>query len=493
MPTHFRRATAMLAFTLVSSSVSACGGAPSTQVQTGPGPTDTGPDHAETDARAALEALREIPDTRVCVTPELCEDLREWRPDRLEVLDGHLVAMGGEHAFIRVNGAWAHHAIPLHGEPMSNGHAAFFCDHEGGVFELTTEGLRRRGTLPAPACAAVVAAGSQLYVVVGDGPILRQDGNAWAALEIELPYGNGYSVDTVVMTPTRAFLVDREARLLELPSAGPSYEPRVAVETGLGHMTTLRGVPGREAIVALGREIAILEDGSVRQVPLPGREPRPTSPEPSADNDGDSEHGEEDEYEDEELEEESADGMRQISDTEFEMGMWVVGLEPLIVARGHVVMTPGTPRGELTLDHYVLGPSGWSAMTPRSPESFLFAVGSGAFDTTLPDRTSPVHLGPYRVVVNAYRHGARGPIVTAWRHDGVDVELTAFAPEETNAALEARCEGEGVRCGFVRGGSIARLVSGPPPTLEILRADRAEVLQRHQGPQVLPRPPVVGR
>jgi len=422
MPPLVHRLTPVLA-PLVLPLVSACGGAPATQVQTGPGPTVT--DHAgqaEAEARATIEALDDIVSTPVCSAPEVCEDLSRWRPDRLDVLDGHLVAMGREHAFVRVNGAWAHHAIPLHGEPMSNGHAAFFCDHEGGVHELTTDGLRRRGTLPSPACAAVVAAGPQLYVVVGDGPILRQEGNAWVPMAIELPYGNGYSVNTVVMTPTRAFLVDREARLLELPSTGPSYEPRVFAETGLGHMTTLRAVPGSETIVALDREMAIVEGGSVRRVPLPGREPRPST---SNEAEG-SEAGEEEEYDEEA--EGGADGIRPISDTEFEMGMWIVGLEPLIFARGHVVMAPASPQGELTLDYYVLGPSGWSAATPRSPESFLFAVGAGAFGTTMPDRSTPVHLGPYRLVVNDYPTGAHGPAVTAWRHDGVDVVLTAFAP-----------------------------------------------------------------
>jgi hypothetical protein len=417
-PLAHRVTLAILAAPLLS----ACGGAPATHVQTGTAPAvvdDAA--RAEVEAREAIEALGEIPSTRVCTTPERCEDLRAWRPERLHVLDGHLVAMGREHAFVRVDGAWVHHAIPLHNEPMSNGHAAFFCDHEGGVHELTTEGVRHRGTLPSPACAAVVAAGSQLYVVVGDGPILRQEGNAWVPLAIELPYGNGYSVNTVVMTPTRAFLVDEEARLLELPSAGPSHEPRVVVETGLGHMTTLRAVPGRETIVALDREMAIIEDGSVRRIPLPSRASRSEATSNGAGGEGDEE--------DDEEEEGGADGIRQISETELEMGMWIVGLEPLILARGHVVMAPGSPQGELTLDHYVLGPSGWSLVAPRSPESFVMAFGAGGFDTTLPDRTAPVHVGPYRVVVSRYHRGARGPIVTAWPHDGVDVALTVFPPE----------------------------------------------------------------
>ncbi|MBN8612225.1 MAG: hypothetical protein J0L92_16640 [Deltaproteobacteria bacterium] len=465
--------TVLLSATILGAS---CGAPRADVVQTGPAAADTAEaDMVEADAIAAIRSLDDIPETRVCITPELCEDLRAWRPEALYVLDGHLTALGGVHAFVRMGDAWMHHALPHHTTPMSNGHALFFCDREGTVLELSSSGLRRRGTLESPECAAVVASGERLYVVRGDGPVLRQEGNGWRTLDFELRYGNGYSVNTVAMTATRAFVVNEEGDLLELPPEGSSGEPRLVAELQLGHMATMLGVPGTERIIASsgdsessGRDPvfaiidAVVEGGVVRRVArtlevpgVPRREPTETGSDGSENESADEESYDE---EGEELEAES----EEEEDRTLDLGIEIVGLDPLLIAHRSATFDIGSRVGTISIEHFLLAEGGWTPLATAHPELSHIEVGQGAFGTDMPIRTLPIHVGPFRVVVNRYQGHVRGPIVTAWRGDGTDVALTAF-DLETHSSLPAGCDEEGgTICRPLAEGQFLRAISVPP-------------------------------
>lgn len=425
----------------------ACGAATPVRSTTSGGENSAETTAAE-DARSVVAALDDIRGASVCIAPDVCEDLSRWAPTALVVLDGHLVALDATHAFVRVDGAWVHHAIQRRSAVATNGRAAFFCDGDGGVHELTADGVRRRGTLEARACAFVAAAGDELYVVEGSGPVFHQVGDGWERLAFELPYGNGYSTDTVAMGPRRAFALDRECNVLELPAEGPSFEPRVVARTGLSGSCTMQAAVGTDRLIAQSAEgLVIVEDEQVRSVGMP-----PIAA-PGAPGSGNDERDENEEP-------------RESESATSELVATVVGTDPLVVMRATLHYARG-----ITIDHFMLEAAGWTELARATPESYRAELSAGGIGTDMPTIERPVVLGDLRIAALSYSSAGRGPRVRAWPLRGADPVLTAFP--DSSAADEAALADRLRRCGGRADGCIPQ-PSGPYVHLTHVRASRGE-------------------
>ncbi len=450
----------------------ACGGAPPAS-RSPSEPRDPPPAVVQTHESDAVLALDEIRHARVCIAPDVCEDLREWRPDALLVLDGHLAAIDKRHAFVWIEGAWVHYDVPVRDQGVtltSNGHSAFFCASDGSIVELTSEGVQLRGMKsPTHECAVVLSAGQQLYVIAGDGPVLRQEANEWAALAFELLYGDGYGTGTAAMSGARAFVLDEQCQLLELPPTGPSYEPRVIVDPQVGEgVCEVRPVPGTERLLVSGRaQLAVIEGSTVRGVRWPA----------GTGQDGEDEDGEASE---------DPDASPSSEGETLPLGRDFVGLDPLILAASSATVV-SRHEGRVTVGYYVLRGDAWAPLA-SAPESFPAAFGIHAFETTMPKRSFPVAIGESRLVLNTYEREVRGPAVTISARTGADVHATAFpVPERPSQGVDstAPCGATTEGCGRTRSGMWHMLTLLPTGyAVELFGNDGARVA-RHVGSGLL--------
>lgn len=361
---------------------------------------------SEDDALANLRSLDEIRTQRLCIAPGVCEDLSEWRPSALLVLDGSLIAVGTGHAFVRVENHWNHFSVPV-GAPelFDNGHAAFFCGPYDGVFELTKDGIRQRATLPywVRECNAAFASGDELFVVTDDGVVLRSEGDQWIPLDFEFHYGNGYGSNTIAMSRAHAYLVDRACAVLEVPSEGPDFEPHRVAETGFDSACTIRvvdaaaGVP--KLLVQGSTGIALIDGAQVQHLTYP---PAPTV-----------------------TGAQSAE-IAEISEALNEGPPELAGVSPLMVQRARVLDFDGEATFTLEVVTHIWEDGTWRELAPAQMDLFHLAVLGAGADTDRAPREAAVAYGPFSVVLAHVRHERDGPSVIATRRDGVDTVLTAF-------------------------------------------------------------------
>ena len=521
---------------LTTLALAACGAAPRRVETATSAPVATAHQISDAEARAAIASLDELRAQQICIAPGVCEDMSEWVPTGLLVLDQQLVAIGGAHVFVRAGDHWTHFALPgdARGGMATNGHSAFFVAG-AEIYELTTQGIRTRATLPywAEGCDSVAVSGDELYVVVSpDDLMLHLQDGFWKPLAFEARGNAG----RLAMTRSHAFVMGDGCHLFELPSAGPSFEPRSVAELDIGDNCSMRVATDQastaERVVVVSQSehhsaIAIVENGVAWSSPFPGSAPRARRgegyEEPMTEPDGDPEGDPDAEPSDaeraaaaERQSQRELAGLRQ----HFAGRGTLIGLAPPMIEQMHVVgglVHARNTQGEsstsvmIAPQYFVLENEQWTEREIRAePVPLVMAMHFAA--VIRDERALATNYGPFRLDLLMGRPSGPGGQpggagVIARVRDGMEPVLSLL-PVAGHGRLAAPAAGEDMtdlchvaqapdsptfsRCGPPYGGVVirwsggraaedGRRVAGPQPesALEVLSEDRRQVVLRH--------------